>query len=446
VLPRQRSKKFWPDKHYKKINTAWTKRPAFADAVFFVIMKRRDFLSSTALATAAFLPGFVEDKKLVITDIAVHIVKVNARGNWYFIELKTNKGITGLGEASHGFSAAVKDGQTKLLAEIQDLFTLIKGESPFGIEQFRQRGLHKSAQKGKVAITAFSAIEHALWDLNGKALGVPVYNLFGGKLRDKLKVYANINRATNERDANGRRLISAFQENAESALKSGFKAVKLAPFDDMKPLKTSSESQIRSDIDYAVSCIEAVRKTIGPGVDLLIDVHSHLDKSLAISTAKRLEPSNLFWFEEAIDPERNVEATREITDTITQGSAGGESIFGREGFKKIINTRALDIIIPDVKHCGGIQELRFIAAMAETAENITVAPHNPAGPVSTAASVQVCASIPNFAILEYAYGEVPWRADLLSPAERFENGYIGVPETPGLGHTLNYGLLKKYSV
>lgn len=408
-------------------------------------MKRREFFRTSGLLPLTILPDFAAaDVKLTITAIQVHVVKVNARGNWYFVELKTNKGISGLGEASHGFT--LKEGDAQLLAEIKILFELVKGESPFAVEQFRQRGLQKSMAKGKTAVTAFSAIEHALWDLNGKALGVPVYNLLGGKLRDKLKVYANINRATNERDANGRRMIPAFQKNAEEALKSGFKAVKLAPFDDMKPLASSNQKQIEDDIDYAVSCIEAVRKTIGKETDLLIDVHSHLNKDLAISTAKRLESSNLYWFEEAIDPEKYPLETKAITDAISQGSAGGESIIGLEGFNKIITEKALDIIMPDVKHCGGIQELRFIAAHAEAAGNITMAPHNPSGPVSTAASVQVCATIPNFSILEYAFGEVPWRADLLSPAERFENGYIGVPDTPGLGHTLNYDLLKKYAV
>lgn len=408
-------------------------------------MKRRNFLRTSGLLPVALLPQLTNSEtKLILTGIQVHVVKVNERGNWYFVELATNKGLKGLGEASHGF--AIKEGDGRLLAEIKILFELVKGASPFDVELFRQRGLRKATERGKTAVTAFSAIEQALWDLNGKALGVPVYNLLGGKLRDKLKVYANINRATNERDANGRRLIPAFQKNAENALQSGFKAVKLAPFDDMKPLKTADEKQILSDIDYAVSCIEAVRKTIGPEIDLLIDVHSHLIKELAISTAKRLESSNLYWFEEAIDPQKFPEDTKAITDAISQGSAGGESIIGREGYNKIITERSLDIIMPDVKHCGGIQELRFIAAHAEATGNIAVAPHNPSGPVSTAASVQVCASIPNFSILEYAFGEVPWRAELLSPAEKFEDGFIGVPTTPGLGHELNYSLLKKYLV
>ncbi|TLU99541.1 mandelate racemase/muconate lactonizing enzyme family protein [Dyadobacter luticola] len=409
-------------------------------------MNRRNFVTQTSFLPAALLlkPSFEVDNKLVVTDLQIHEVKVNARGNWHFVELKTNKGLTGLGEASHGF--AVKEGPAQLHSDLSRIFELVKGESPFNIEQFRQRGLKQAAEKGKLSITAFSAIEHALWDLKGKALGVPVYDLLGGKLHDKLKVYANINRATNARDAHGRRLIPDFQRNAENALKTGFKAVKLAPFDDMKALKASNPTQIASDIHYAIETVEAVRTTIGKDIDLLIDLHSHLDRELAIKTAKRLEGVNLYWYEEAVDPEQFPEDTKAITDAISQKSAGGEAIFGRKGFDKLIANRAFDIIMPDVKHCGGIQELRFIAALAESTENISIAPHNPSGPVSTAASVQVCASIPNFSILEYAFGEVPWRAELLSPVEHFDQGYIHVPDAPGLGHAFNAEVLKKYHV
>lgn len=403
-------------------------------------MFRREFLKFQALWPVSFLVSANRhDVKVIITGIKVHVVKVNLRGNWHFVELVSNKGITGIGEASHGF--AIKDGDGQLMKEISILFESVKGETPFSVGQFRQRSWATAYKKGKTAITAFSAIEQALWDLAGKILDTPVYNLLGGKLHDRLKVYANINRATNQRDTQGRRLIDSFQRNAEEALKAGFKAVKLAPFDDMKPLENAVQTE--ADIDYAVRCVEAVRATIGPETDLLIDVHSHLNKELAVSTAKRLEKSNLFWFEEAIDPQKYPEETRHITDSIKQSSAGGESIAGREGFEKIITSRALDIIMPDVKHCGGIQELRFIAAQAETSGNITIAPHNPSGPVATAASVQVCATLPNFSILEYAFGEAPWRADLLSPAEHFENGYVSVSDKPGLGHTFNYELLSR---
>ncbi|GAB3284861.1 galactonate dehydratase [Larkinella harenae] len=320
----------------------------------------------------------------------------------------------------------------------------MKGETPFVVEQFRQRGLLRARTGGKTAITAFSGIEQALWDLAGKALDVPTYSLFGGKIRDTIKVYANINRATNERDANGRRLIASFQKNAEGALKSGFKAVKLAPFDDMKPLKTASPEQIEADLAYAIACTEAVRQTIGSEVDLLIDVHSHLNRALAIETARRLEKANLYWFEEAVDPQTQPEDTKAITEAIQQPVAGGEAIFGREGFAALIQNKALDIIMPDVKHCGGLLECRFIAALAEFSGGIQVSPHNPSGPISTAASVQVCAGMPNFSILEFAYGEVPWRAELINPAEEFRDGYLPVPTGPGLGYTLNHSVLSRH--
>lgn len=413
------------------------------------LSSRRNFIKTSGLgALIPFVPAaaaadhvqqvlYPKDTSLVITDITVHVVKVNQRGNWIFIELKTNKGITGLGEASQGGGSD----QKLILDEINTFFGFVKGQSPFDLEKYRQRGWER-ARSGRVSSTAFSGIEHALWDIKGKALEVPVYQLLGGKVRDKIKAYANINRATNEKDANGRRPAAAFQKNAELALQNGFKALKMAPFDEMKALP-STDQQIKADIDHAISCIEAVRKTIGNDIDLLVDVHSHLDQQLGIETAKRVEPFNLFWFEEPVNPGKYVQETKAITDSTVRTTAGGESIFGREGFAPLINTKALDILMPDVKHCGGIQELKYIAAMAETA-TLQVAPHNPSGPIATAASVHAVATIPNFTILEMAYGEVPWRSDLVNPKEEFVDGHITVNDHPGLGYGLNLSEVKKH--
>jgi galactonate dehydratase len=423
-----------------------------------ILNSRRSFLKSSCLG--AFVPSmlvsfssraasesalpkvsFQEDAKLIVEDIKVHIVKVNQRGNWIFIELKTNKGITGLGEASHGASSAA-EGQQQMQKEIATFFEMVKGESSFAIEQYRQQGWER-ARSGKTPSTAFSAIEQALWDINGKALGAPVYQLIGGKMRDKIKAYANINRATNEKDANGRRPAHAFQKNAELALQQGFKAIKMAPFDEMKALP-STPQQVRADIDHAVHCLEAVRKTIGNDIDLLVDVHSHLNQPLGIEVAQRVEPLHLFWFEEAVNPEKFVQEAKAITAATSTTTAGGESIFGREGFAPLIHAKAFDILMPDVKFCGGILELKYIAAMAETA-GIQVAPHNPSGPLATSASVHPVATMPNFSILEMAYGEVPWRSNLVSPAEVFIDGYITVSDQPGLGYQLNQSEIKKHS-
>lgn len=381
------------------------------------------------------------EKGIIVTGIDLHIIKVNQRGDWYFIELKTNKGISGLGECSHAFAKSLRDGQQILRSEVRDFFELIKDQSPFDVELYRQRGFAKA--DSKLRKTVFSGIEQALWDLNGKILGVPSYNLFGGKLRDKLRVYANINRATNERDSNGRRPIASFQKNAELAVKEGFTALKLAPFDEVRPLDKFSENEIQEDINHAVKCIEGVRSTVGKNIDILIDVHSHLNIPLSIETYKKLEASKLFWFEEPVDPDKYHAETKIIRSSINQVLAGGEAIWGRKGYEELIHDRSLEIIMPDVKHCGGLLELKYIAALAETA-GIKVAPHNPSGPVATAASISICATIPNFDILEYAFGEVPWSRDLVNPAEEFDKGFLSVSDKPGTGITLNRTLINQH--
>ncbi|HSC55546.1 MAG TPA: mandelate racemase/muconate lactonizing enzyme family protein [Phnomibacter sp.] len=412
---------------------------------------RRSFLKTAGLGAVlplvpsamTVLPDFhpepTSGNKLFVAEIKVYTVKVNQRGSWYFVELITNKGLSGFGEASHAFGNSA-DGEKALQKELSYFFELVKGQSPYNIEQFRHRGWNRAIQS-KLSGTAFSGIEQALWDLKGKALGVPVYELLGGKLRDTVKVYANINRANNDKENSGHRSVANFQRNAEEAMKNGFKAVKLAPFDEMAPL-TSPPSKLKGDIDYAVNCIQTIRQTIGNEVELLIDVHSHLNRELAIETAKRLEPYNLYWFEEPVNPGKFVQETKEIKDNIKQTLAGGESIFGVEGFAPLLQANALGIIMPDVKHCGGLQELKNIAAIANALGEVRVAPHNPSGPVATAVSAHLCANIPNFAILELAYGEVPWRAELLSPSEQFVNGHIVVNDDPGFGFTLNKKLIK----
>lgn len=413
---------------------------------------RRSFIKNAGAALSAPLAFSLEsktpvyempsEKGVVITDLQLHIVRVNQRGDWYFVELKTNKRISGLGECSHAFSKSLLGGEQQVETEIKHFFELIKGKSPFNIELYRQQGFRLADNKLKR--TVFSGIEQALWDLCGNTLGVPTYALLGGKLRDKLRVYANINRATNERDANGRRPVSSFKKNAEQAVKDGFSALKLAPFDEMRPLHSASKQQIQEDIEHAIKCIEGVRNVVGKNVDVLIDVHSHLDVPLSIDTAKRLEQYNLYWFEEPVDPDKYHEETKSIRRSISQTLAGGEAIFGRQGYAELLQQQALGIIMPDVKHCGGLLELKQIAAMAEVAGDISVAPHNPSGPIATAASVAVCATISNFNILEYAFGEVPWSSDLIRPRENFEKGYLAVSDAPGTGIALNYDLIKKH--
>tara|TARA_Y100000588_G_scaffold290264_1_gene309070 strand:+ start:1620 stop:2807 length:1188 start_codon:yes stop_codon:yes gene_type:complete len=368
------------------------------------------------------------NQRLRVTAMETIVVRATARTTWIFVRLTTNQGLTGLGEASLG--------RRTELAELGPFFELVRNESPFQIEQYRQRGRARAASGGRADATAFSAIEQALWDLAGKALGAPVSDLFGGRLRDQLSVYANINRATGNRQPDG------FSANALAAVEEGFGAIKAAPFDGF-PALTQPEAEVDAATDLGISCVSAMRDSVGPVVDIKIDAHSNFDVALSIEVARRLQPYRLSWYEEPIPPQRVAE-TAEIRDAIDQRMAGGEFLFGIEGFAPLCEQHAVDVIMPDVKHCGGLTEARQIATIADL-HGVSVSPHNPSGPVSTAASVQLCASMSNFDILEFQWGEVPWRGELLDPPERFENGAIRVPDAPGFGVSLNEALAREHA-
>jgi galactonate dehydratase len=186
-----------------------------------------------------------------------------------------------------------------------------------------------------------------------------------------------------------------------------------------------------------------MRQAVGASVAIKIDCHSFFDVDLAVEVARRLEPQRLSWYEEPVPPQQ-VEDTRAIRDAITQPMAGGEFLFGMQGFAPLISNQAVDVVMPDVKHCGGLQEARHIAALADL-HDVAVSPHNPSGPVATAASVQLCAGMPNFDILEYQWGEVSWRGELVDPPERFEAGQIALTDRPGLGVELNDALVREHA-
>jgi len=285
------------------------------------------------------------------------------------------------------------------------------------------------------AAIALSGLEQALWDIRGKAFSVPAYDLFGGLLQSKIRNYANINRSTEIREPAG------FASMAERAVAAGFDAIKLAPFDDM-PRDLSNAARTEEFTQMGIARADAVRKTIGPKRDLLVDVHSHLDLDRGLQLARRMEYLNLFWLEE-VTPAKPIELLARINQEAKMPTAGGEAIYGVKGFFPYIAAKAVDIAMPDVKYCGGMLELKKIAAMCEAA-GVPVAPHGPASPVGNAAAAQVCATMPNFHILEFSYGEVPWRAELVDPPESLDKGYINLSRRPGLGITLNEKTLAKY--
>jgi galactonate dehydratase len=405
-------------------------------------MNRRDILTLSAGAVGALawpLPPTtaVRQTRVRVTGFELLPVRATERTVWLFVRLRTDVGLTGLGEASDafGFANTSKQDATRMESELAAFFALIEGKSPLDIGPYREQGERAAKKGGLISATAYSAVEQALWDLAGKALDVPTCSLFGGRIRDTLPTYANVNRATRPRTPAG------FAAAARMAVRDGFRAVKAAPFDGFPP-PGSPSSVIEAAVEGGIASIAAMREAIGPDVELMVDCHSFFDVTRAVSVAKRLEPYRLAWYEEPVPPER-VEETREIRRLIQQPMAGGEILYGVAGFAPLSRNRTVDVIMPDVKHCDGLLELTRIAAVAETDE-VTVAPHNPSGPVSTAASVQVCAVLKNFRLLEFQWGEVDWRPDVLKPPERFENGTIHVPDRPGLGIELNEEVVRAH--
>lgn len=366
--------------------------------------------------------------KLKVTKLELIPVRATERTVWLFVRLNTDQKLTGLGEASDafGFAGTSQANAQRMTSELNAYLELIQGRSPFEIERFRQLGEPRARTNGLVSATAFSALEQALTDLAAQALEQPIHVLLGGAVRQSLPIYANINRATKPRTPAG------FAASAKKAAGEGFTAIKAAPFDGFP---TAPGDQVRAT-DLGIECLEAMRAAVGPQIKIMVDCHSFFGVERAVDVAKRLEPLNLAWYEEPVDPNR-IDETVQIRQRIKQPMAGGEILFGIDGFTPLCRLHAVEVIMPDVKHCGGIREMTHIAAMAR-AEKVRVAPHNPSGPVSTAASAHLCATLANFEILELQWGEVDWRADVLSPPENIRNGTVEVSNRPGLGHTLNH--------
>ncbi len=384
-----------------------------------------------ATVPAALRPALAADRRLseiTVTDLEIFRVRVNRLGNWVIARLRTSAGLTGLGDASH---SGRDDPSAAKLAEYAGW---MRGRSIYDIEWLRKRVHPEVAAHGRAASCALSAIEQALYDVQGQAAGVPTYQLFGGKLRDAVRNYANINRSTERREPD------AFAKMAASAVEAGFDAVKLAPFDGMPA--NGSAAEIEAHTRLGVDCARAVREVLGARRDLLIDAHSHFDRARGMDLLKRMEPLDLFWLEEVARPFADLAA---INQAAPMPTAGGESLFAVRENLEYIEAGAVDILMPDVKYCGGMLELKKIAAMAEGA-GMPVAPHGPASPVGNVAAAQVCAGLPNFLILEFSHGETDWRAELIDPPEALDKGMLAVSNKPGFGIRLNEKVAERHRV
>jgi galactonate dehydratase len=377
-----------------------------------------------------------EAPKFIISDMELVHVRINKRGNWTIPRLKTSSGLSGLGDASQSTN------DEQCIRFLKQYLDMLRGRSIFDIAWFRRASASIRAQNGgnfgrTPSAVAASAVEQCLWDLQGQALGLPAFELFGGRIQDRLRVYANINRSTDDRSPAG------FAANAQRAIAAGFDAIKLAPFDDLPP-NVSDHAQLEHFMQLGIDCARAVRDVIGTRRDLLVDVHSHFNRQDGLALAKRFEPLNLYWLEEVCPPEP-VEDLAAINKAAKMPTAGGEQIHGVKGFYPYIKAEAVDIVMPDVKVTGGMLELKMIAAMAEGAD-LMCSPHGPASPIGNAAAAHVMATVANFEILEFSFGEVPWRSEFVDPPERVDGGSLILSDRPGLGYTINEKVAARYAV
>ncbi|MGN6672180.1 MAG: galactonate dehydratase [Thermomicrobiales bacterium] len=340
------------------------------------------------------------------------------RQNWHFIEIATDEGITGLGEAS------LEGREQTVAAAVDEFARYLIGEDPGPIEHHWQR-LHRHGfwRGGVVLTSALSGIEQALWDIKGKALGVPVYELLGGPTRQRVRVYTHCGGPTPE----------AAAEHARALVAQGFTALKFGTG------RIGPGVDERTMIRRTAAMFEAVRAAVGPEVDLMLDNHGQFPPAQATALLRAIEPYNLFFFEEATPPD-NVQALAKVA--AARGAvplATGERLFTRWEYRELLEQQIVDIVQPDICHAGGILELRKIAALAET-YYVKVAPHNPNGPVATAASAQLAATIPNFAILELALSQ-PHRDLVQREGPVVTNGYIELSRRPGLGIELDHDVI-----
>ncbi|MBQ9856986.1 MAG: galactonate dehydratase [Clostridia bacterium] len=351
-----------------------------------------------------------------ITDIKTFLVDC-FRTNWAFVKVYTDEGITGIGEATLEYK------EKSLVGAVEHIREALIGKDPTNIEKIAHDIYRDSYwRNGPVLMSALSAVEMALWDILGKRLNVPVYKLLGGKTMDKVRIYVNGWFA-------GAKTPEEFGQKAAIAVKRGITAMKWDPF-GKSYLEISNK-----DLDTALKCIQAVREAAGDGVDLLIEGHGRFNVPTGIKIAKELEQFKPMWFEEPTPPD-NLEALRAVRDKSPVAISAGERLYNLKQFKDLFEMRAADYIQPDVSHAGGIMELKKIAAMADT-YYIPFAPHNPSGPVACAASLQLAASTTNFSILEIMYSDVPWRKDVTNESLHYEDGYIEIPDKPGLGIEIN---------
>jgi galactonate dehydratase len=353
-----------------------------------------------------------------IVDVKPYVVSTAWR-NLTYVRVLTDDGLEGVGEArmiNH------TDALLGYLAEATP--NHIIGSDPTRIEDLvRRMYLNDYGRPGEIVMSGIAVVEMACWDIFGKAVGKPVYQLLGGAVRDRIKAYANgwytVERTPEE-----------FHAAAKRAIARGYQAVKFDPFG------AGFYEMERAEKRKVITLVEAVRDAIGPDAEIMIEMHGRFNPATAIEMSRELERFTPSWVEEPVPPE-NLAALKKAAEKINVPVATGERIHSRYEFRELFELQAADIIQPDITHIGGILETKKIAAWAD-AYYMLVAPHNVGGPVATAAALHFAASTPNFKVQEHFndFAE-DWVKQLAPGNPEVIDGHFSLPQGPGLGVTLD---------
>ena len=361
-----------------------------------------------------------------VTDVKTFLVDSGSSKLWLFAKVETDAGLHGWGEA---YTQLDRDRAIEI--HIEELARYLEGRSPFDVKPFVYSAYTDFAGKrGSMDFfSALSALEQALWDICGKATGQPVYNLLGGAIAPRLRVYANGWGAAGSPEQ--------LAERASALVERGFTAMKFDPFPG--PWRAYIDHRQEEE---AVERVRAVREAVGPEVEILVEVHRRLAPMHAIRVARAMEPYSPFWFEEPVSA-RDLASLAEVRHAVSLPVVTGEELYTKVEFTEVLERRAADILNPDVCNCGGILELREIAAMAE-ARHVAMSPHNyNSTTVGLAATLHASAGMPNFIITEYFVNfEEAGRSVVSGPAFEVEDGYIELSRTPGLGIDLDEAALE----
>ena len=358
-----------------------------------------------------------------ITDVKLRFAK-----HYLFVQVYTDAGIVGLGEAGNwGYLQATA-------AAIEKFADYLIGKDPFRIEDFNQNFLRSVYFRGSVIMSAISAIDIALWDIKGKALGVPVYELLGGKTRDKVRVYASVMHLTED----NQKLAEQYQQLQEM----GFTAAKI--FCNGPTSSTDGKGEFYSSrIEREVEKVRVCREAVGPDFDFVLEVHRGMTLPEAVAFGRAVEPYRPMVLEDPVTPD-NYDTMAEVASKIGVPIATGERFTSLREFEVLMSRHAAQYVRPDVCAIGGITTAKKVAAIAE-AHDVLVIPHNPLGPVSTAACLQICASIPNLGIQELPGFCLNGQEDaMVKEPLKFKDGYLEIPSKPGIGVELSENASELY--